>query len=89
MTISPPIAVLTILVLGLATTVWLVPQPREATDVTVTLPAATYEKLVLLEKARGGANERSLTIVQFIEELAANWEKHDAGSASEPGASRQ
>ena len=75
MYISPPIAVLTILAVGLASTAWLPPQPREMAQATVMLPAATYQKLALWGKEQISADGHPLTVVQVIEELTKKWEK--------------
>ena len=74
MYISPPIAVLAILAAGLASAAWFDP-PREETSVTITLPEATYQKLSLWGKERGGEDGHSLTVAQVIEKLATEIEK--------------
>ena len=67
---SPPAMVLAILAVGLATTAWLAPPPRELAQATVVLPTATYQKLELWAKDRVGADGQPLTVVQVIETFA-------------------
>jgi hypothetical protein len=47
MYISPPISVLAIMAVMVAGTVRLAPPPREDAQVSVMVPAATYQKLTL------------------------------------------
>lgn len=74
MKISPPVAVLAILTVAVAGTVWLAPPQRNMTQVTVMLPTATYQKLSLRGKMNAGADGQPLTAVQVIEELTKNWQ---------------
>jgi len=55
-------------------TVWLAPPQRAATQMTVMLPTATYQKLALLGKVHVDENGRHRTVAQVIEEFANNWE---------------
>ncbi len=71
MRLSPPMAVLAILAVLLASVAWLAPPHREAAEVTVTLPAATYQKLALWGKAHTGADGKPQSVVQVIEGLGA------------------
>ena len=69
MKISPPIGVLAILAVGLASAAWLAPLPREKNQTSVTLSSATYQKLTLWGKEHAGTDGRSLTVAQVIEKL--------------------
>lgn len=71
MRFSPPIVVLAITAGMVAGTAWLVPA-RQATQVVVTLPAATYQQLAGWGDAATRTDGRSLTVTQVIEELASN-----------------
>ena len=75
MYISPPVAVLAILAVGLASTAWLAPPQHEVAQVTVMLPAATHQKLALWARDRAHPDGRPLTVVQVIEELVNKREK--------------
>ena len=66
MKISPPIAVLAIVIVGVAGTAWLSPPPREPAQMNVALSYATYSKLQQQGKADGGAR----TVAQVIEAMA-------------------
>lgn len=70
MRLSPPITVLCLMAALVAGTVWLAPSKRDASQVPVMLPAATYHKLVLLGEGRVGVDGKALTVVQLIEEFA-------------------
>ena len=70
MRVSPPIAILGIMAALVAGAVWLAPPQREAAEVKVMLPAATYQKLTLRAKEHTGTDGQPLTVVQVIEELA-------------------
>jgi hypothetical protein len=85
MYISPPIAVLAILAVGLAGAAWLTPPPREVAEATVMLPTATHQKLALWGKEDAGADGRPLTVAQVIEKLAIEWEKENEAPANQPG----
>ena len=82
MYVSPPIAVLAILAVGLGSTTWIAPQPREVAQVTVMLPTAIHQKLALWGKEHNGADGQPLTVVQVIEELAKKWEKDNKAPAN-------
>ena len=82
MYISPPIAVLAILAVGLASTAWLEPPQREVAQVTVMLPTATHQKLALWARDRADPDGRPLTVVQVIEELVNKWEKNHEAPAN-------
>lgn len=82
MRISPPIAVLATVAVGLAGTAWLAPPPPEVAQVNVLLPSSTYQKLALWGKEHAGADGRPLTVVQAIEELANEWEKDNEAPAN-------
>lgn len=71
MYISPPIAVLAILAVGLASIAWLEP-PQELAPATVVLPASTYQKLALWGTEHIGEDGRSLLVAQVIEKLATD-----------------
>ncbi len=71
MHLSPPITVLSILAVMLAGTAWLAPPQREAAEITVALPAGTYQRLALWGKAHVGADGKPRTVVQVIEDLEA------------------
>jgi hypothetical protein len=70
MKISPPIATLAILAVGVAGTTWLSPPPNEPAQVTVTLPYATYSSLAQRGSDRAGAGGQALTVAQMIGVLA-------------------
>jgi hypothetical protein len=70
MKISPPIGVLAILAVGLASAAWLAPLPRENNQTSVMLSSATYQKLTLWGKAHADASGRPQTVAQAIETLA-------------------
>lgn len=70
MYLSPPIAILAILAVGLASTAWLPQQPRETAQATVILPAATYGKLALWGNEHIGADVQPLAVALVIEEFA-------------------
>lgn len=72
MKISPPIGVMVILAVGIASTAWLAPLPREKTQTRVALSNATYQKLSLWGKANAGTDGRSQTVAQVIEVLTDN-----------------
>lgn len=82
MYISPPIGVLAILAVGLASTAWLAPPQRQVTQVTVMLPAATHQKLALWARDRADPDGRPLTVVQVIEELVNKWENNNKAPAN-------
>lgn len=83
MQVSPPITVLAMMAALVAVTVWLAPPPREAAQVTVVLPIATHQKLVLWGKEHADADGRTLTIAQVIEELADKWEQDNEAPANQ------
>ena len=70
MKISPPIGVLALLVVGLASAAWLAPLPREKNQTSVTLSSDTYQKLTLWGRKHAGTDGRSQTVAQVIEKLA-------------------
>ncbi len=72
MKISIPITVLTILAVAVAGTAWLSPPVRDKAEVSIKLPAATYNKLALRMKGRTCADGRPLTVVQVIEDLVTD-----------------
>jgi len=82
MYISPPIGVLAILAVGLASTAWIPPQPREIAQATVVLPAATYEKFALWGNEHIGADGQPLTVVQVIKEFVKRWDKDNESSTN-------
>lgn len=61
-----------ILAVGIASTAWLAPLPREKTQTRVALSNATYQKLSLWGKANAGTDGRSQTVAQVIEVLTDN-----------------
>jgi len=64
--ISIPITALTILVLAVAGTAWLSPPARDNAEISIKLPASTYNQLALRIKDRTNADGRPLTVVQVI-----------------------
>ena len=70
MYVSPPLAILALLVVGVATVTWLAPEQRAPARVTVSLSTATYEKLVAWAREHSGTAGSELTVEQAIEELA-------------------
>jgi hypothetical protein len=85
MYILPPIGVLAILAVGLASTAWLAPPQREVAPVTVMLPAATHQKLALWARDRADPDRRPLMVVQVIEEFVNKREKNSRAPAKELG----
>ncbi len=75
MHVSPPISVLVIMAAVVAAAVWFAPPQREMGQVTVVLPTATYQKLVLWGREHAGADGRPLTVALVIEELSNISEK--------------
>jgi len=75
MYISPPLTILAFLAVVVASMAWLAPPQRHMTQITVMLPTATYQKLVLRGMMYARADERPLTAVQVIEELTKNWQR--------------
>lgn len=71
MRISPPVAVLAILALGVAAATWLAPLPRMAATVSVILPVATHQKLARWGQGHQGADGTALSVTEVIEVLAA------------------
>ena len=69
MTLSPPISVLAILIAAMAATAWLAPPPNSLTQVTVRLPAATYDQLALQARGRTSLSGGPLTVAEVIEEF--------------------
>lgn len=67
---SPPLTVLAIMAATVAGAATLAPPQHEARQVTVMLPAATYQKLLTWGTEYAEENGRPLTIVQVIEALA-------------------
>jgi hypothetical protein len=86
MHVSPTIAVLAIVTIGLAGTAWFAPPPCEVARVIVMLPTATYQKLALWGKEHAGAEGRPLTVVQVIEGHANRGEKDHEAPANDAGA---
>lgn len=82
MYVSPPIVVFPILAVMIAGAVWLAPTQRQASQVTVALPEATYQSLALRGKAYAGANRRPLTVAQVIEQLAKTLEQDNEAAAN-------
>jgi biopolymer transport protein ExbD len=76
MHVSPPIALLAIMVVLLTVVAWLAPLQRQAVQVPVLLPTATYQKLIFWGKEQADAEGKALTVVQVIEKLA-NKQKTD------------
>jgi hypothetical protein len=72
MKMSPPIGVMIILAVGIASTAWLAPLSREKTQTNVALSNATYQKLSLWGKANAGTDGRAQTVAQVIEVLTNN-----------------
>ena len=70
MKISPPIGVLAILAVGLASAAWLAPLPREKTHTSVALTNDTFQKLSLWGNEHADASGRPQTVAQVIETLA-------------------
>ncbi len=75
MTLSPPLSVSSILVVGLAAATWLtsvpqVPTAVQSTRVTIELPATVYAALTLHVKDRRDAQGQPLTVAQWIADLA-------------------
>lgn len=70
MRLSPPIAVLTILALGVAAATWLAPLPRLAPTVNIMVPTATHQKLALWGQGHLGADGTALSVTDVIEVLA-------------------
>jgi hypothetical protein len=85
MHVSPPIAILAIIAALVAAAVWLAPPQPEVTEAKVMLPAATYQRLMLLGKEYSGANGRPLTVVEVIEMLANKRTNDNDASASSAG----
>ena len=75
MRVSPPIAVIGLMVVVVAAGVWIAPPPRKVEQVTVSLTIATHQKLAHWGQNHPGANGRPLTVVQVIEQLANKQEK--------------
>ena len=71
MRISPPIVVLVVTAGMVAATALFAP-PRDAAQVVVSLPNATYQQLAEWGRAGARTDGRSLTVAQVIEELADN-----------------
>jgi len=71
---SPPIIVLAILAVGVASTAWLSPRQSEASHVNVMLPVDTYETFAQFGKEYTDADGRPLTVAQVIEEFADIYE---------------
>ena len=66
MRVSPPIAVIGLMVVVVAAGVWIAPQQQKAEQITVTLPTATHQKLAHWGQNHPGANGRPLTVVQVM-----------------------
>lgn len=82
MYLSPPIAVLAVLAVGLAGTAWLAPPQHASGQVTMMLPTATHQKLALWGNKHASADGRPLTVAQVIEELANKLEKDSEDPAN-------
>ena len=72
MKMSPPIGVIIILAVGIASTAWLAPLSREKTQTNVALSNATYQTLALWGNANAGIDGRPQTVAQVIELLMNN-----------------
>ena len=82
MYLSPLVTVGPILAAMIVGAVWLAPPQRQVSQVTVMLPADTYQKLALWGKQHASAKGRPLTIAQVIEELTNKWAQVDDGAAA-------
>lgn len=71
MYLSPPIAILAILAVGVGGVTWLAPPPREPAWVAVHISTTTYDKLSLWAKEHPGGGGQPLTVAQTIDKLAA------------------
>ena len=72
MRISPPITVLAILGVAFSGMAWLRAPARDEVRVSVTIPTATYEKLVLWGQANVSADGQAPTAGQALEQIVTN-----------------
>lgn len=77
MRVSPPIAVIVLLVVTVVVAVWISPPPQKVEQITVALSTATHQKLALWGKEHPGENGQLLTVVQVIEQLVNKQERDD------------
>jgi hypothetical protein len=73
MRISRPIIVLAMMAALVAGTVWLVPPQKQSMRVTVTLPVASYNNLLLWGKEHADARGKSLGVDQVIEKIVQDF----------------
>jgi hypothetical protein len=86
MTLSPPLTVSAILVVGLVAATWMIPALQipiatPSTRVTIEIPAAVYTALTLQVQDRRDAQGQPLTVARWIADLAKA-----AAVPAEPGA---
>jgi len=86
MKISPPIAVLIILALGVVTASWLAPLPRLEPTVNIALATGTYKKLAQWGDGEQGADGATLSVTEVIEIFAAHLPHVDKKAPKAAGA---
>ena len=75
MYLSPPLTVMAGMAALVAVTVWIAPPQEGHGAITITVPAATHQKLARWGAMHAGADGTPSTVVRAVEVLANDWER--------------